>query len=241
MLSSGSTSYTVNAYIDDQTMTSLTDFKTGSSTSTVVFNIPSAPWTTTIGTINPKDTQRHHFWAKITNSGSFPAGVPCITGNGWPYIWTGSVIGYTYDLYTSVSSVGATAADTAVVANTSSVYSIGSTGATKCNIGGVPIKDDGVAGYYIGKYSIPCGHVHTVTGGTLGTVSAPTMATAFATLSPALGSDEQYMVIGWFSPFRVTGMTATGDAGTVTGDMSVASYFAYGGQLRLLRLQHQER
>ncbi len=230
----GGLGYTVNAYIDNQAMTSLTDFQTGSSSSTVVFSIPSAAWTTTTGTINPKDGSHHFFWAKITNSGSFPAGVACTTGNGMPYTWNlaNAVIDYLYPLYTSVSTTGATPANTAVIVNVSDTYSLGSAGATIYTVGGTAVKDDGVVGYYGNKYGIPSGHIHKLTMATTGSITAANMATAYATLTPVLGSDEQYIALGWMSPFRVTGLVATGTAGTATAAnvmMSVASYFAYGG------------
>ncbi len=230
------TSYTVNIYIDDPTMTSLTDFKAGTNTSTVAINIPNAAWTDSTGTINAKDGAHHKFYAKIIDSVSFPlpTGVPCISGNGMQYTWNiaGGVIDYLYPLYTSVTQAGATPLNTAVIVNVSDTYSLGSAGSTIYTVGGTAVKSDGVVGYYGNKYGIPSAHIHKLTMATAGTITAANMATAFATLTPALGSDEQYIALGWMTPFNISGLVATGDAGTATAStvlMSVTSYFAYGG------------
>jgi len=223
-------SYQVAAYIDDPTMTSLTDFRTGSDTSSVVFDIPNAVWGT--GTKNPRDGSPHTFYVKITNSVDFPAGVSCVAGNGWPYKYdTGnSTYDFTYAPYTSIAGVGASPGTLGIIFNPADPYSVGTTGTPVCTVGGTNVFPDGVAGAYVSTYGISCSHVHKITiSAASGDITLTAMNTAYATLSPALTPAEQFLALAWTLPYRITAVPFTGTAGSGNGYQSVASYFAYGG------------
>ncbi len=224
--------YTANIYLDDASMTSTTDVVPTSASTTAIYTIANATFGT--GTINPKDGAQHNFYIKMDSTTH--GAVPCTSGNGWPYKYNiaDSLDDFTYPLYTSVAVRGATTSTLAVIVNTSDTYSVGTTGTPVCTVGGTDIFPDGVAGIYIQKYGISCSNVHKVTMAVTGTITKANMDTAFAGLTPALGSNEQFEALAWMQPYKVSGITVTGLAGSTTGSMSVSAYFTFGGATTFL-------
>ncbi len=151
------TEYLVNAYIDDPTMTSPTDFVSRmTSGGTAVFE-PDGNIGTSWGTggKDPQDGQQHMFYFNMVSLSHGKVG--CVAGSGWPYKWNllHGVPDYTYQPIKDFKS-GANPSTLAVIANTADTYSVGFKGNTVCTVNGTALKDDGIAGYYIQKYGIPC-------------------------------------------------------------------------------------
>jgi hypothetical protein len=226
-------SYTGHIYADDPTYSSTTDVVTVTTIGgAAVYRIKNETFGT--GTKNLQDGTQHtlYFSMDTKTQGTL---TNC-TGTGWPYKFnvSRSANDYTYPLYTSAAR-GATPENLGVVANVSDPYSIGSTGTTICTVNGTPIKYDGVVGFYVARYAIPCSHVHTITASAAShVIPQAAMEAAYATLSPAFGPDEQFLALGWMFPTMINGITSVGTAGTVNGGegtMSVQAYFATGGAI----------
>lgn len=222
------TQYHVRVFIDDPTMTSATDFldvlTTGGTAVFPTSGTIGSTWGT--GTKNPNDGLQHMYYMYMISTSN--GNVPC-TGGAWPYkqAFNGQT-DWTYQPITNAVT-GATKNNIAVIANTSDVYSIGASGATVCTVGGTPLKNDGAAGYYIAKYSIPCANAHVWTISTASTfISQSAAVTAYAALTPALSSGEQFAALAWVLPDQVT-FSNTDLGGTLLTSYSMTGFFFNNG------------
>ncbi len=224
--------YSGRVYADSPNFNSATDFVTvTTSAGTATYNITNATFGT--GTKNLQDGAQHIFYfLMVTNT---QGDLTSCSGQAQPYKYNTGAAGpdFTYGVATVDQSTGATPQNMSIQVIPGVAYSTGSAGggATKmCTVNGTDVYDNGIAGYYISKYGIPCGHVHTFPIATTNTVTITAAQTAYAAMSPALGSDEQFNALAWAFPYGITGITSAGTAGTLTNDtMSMAAFFYNNG------------
>lgn len=232
-VNNSATQYHVRVFIDDPTMTSATDFldvlTTGGTAIFPTSGTIGSTWGT--GTKNPNDGLQHMFYMYMISTSN--GNVTC-TGSGWPYkqAFNGQT-DWTYQPITNAVT-GATPNNIGVIANTSDTYSTGSTGTPVCTVGGTALYPDGAAGYYIQKYGIPCGHAHVWTVSTAATfISNTAAATAYAALTPALSSSEQFAALAWVLPDQVQFTNVDPIGGTFTSTVSMTGFFYLNGSLSL--------
>ena len=218
--------YTGNVYLDDPTHSSVTDVvSTTSIGGTIVLNITTNTWGT--GTINPLDGNQHHFYFSMVTLTT--GTITNCTGDGWPFKYNiaASTYDYTYPIPTTVVRA-TTPNNLALIGNSSDTYSTGDSGGTKiCLIAGTTFYDNGVVGYYANKYGVPCNHVHLVSGTTDQAYTQTQGVALYASITPALGSDEQAIALGWLTPQFINLNTSQGASGGL--HMSMPGLFANGG------------
>ena len=225
------TNYVGGICIDTPSHVSATNCidNSASPSGTFVYNITNATFGT--GAINPEDGNPHIFYfSMVTNT---MGTLTNCTNDAWPFQWNvaaGAAYSASLPVTTTVSAQ--TPSNTGVIANALDPYSVGASGTTICTVAGTPVKDDGVVGYWVHKYSVPCGNVHLISLTVANTVSKTTMGTAYVAMSPGLSGSEQYLAVGWGYPHTVTGINSPGTAGTLINTFeSMCAYFAYAGQI----------
>jgi len=230
----GTFTYTVHVYADDATKTSSTDVVNLSvaAGSNTTYAITGATFGT--GSKNLQDGQQHTIYFSMDTQ-TLGTIAPA-AGDAWLYKWNvaGGVADYSYPLYLN-SGRGATAAKMALVFNPNDPYSVGVSGSTVCTVGGTAVKSDGVVGSYVNTWGVPCANVHkfaTAWSSTTTDITATQFASDYAAITPAFSASEQYIALGFMLPVRVTGITATGNAGTISNEiMSITGAFANGGAM----------
>jgi uncharacterized protein (TIGR03790 family) len=171
------------------------------------YAIPSG----TVGSITPKDGNRHYLYAYAVSQTTF-GNVLCAGGGGfagttYPFRWSGSTVAPIYDVVREpVPSRGITNLTLAIVVNINDPYSAGASGSVVCpggttGSGSTAILNDGVAGLYVAKRSIPCSSVFEAAIGTptqqltdtqFNSLIAPTIA--------AIPSTFQGLALAWVIP-----------------------------------------
>lgn len=186
-----------------------------------------SPSSGNVGTINPADGLAHivHFVAisqLSPGSGDIESSASPI-GFTWD---TGASNFLRYETPILTSSIPFTASQIAVIANSSDTYSIGSAGTTICTtVEGQTLKDDGVAGYFIQKHSIPCGNAHSITTPVTDTITFANYKTALDTILTGLGAGIQAITLAWNRPNIVAGGSASTFANCVsTGTLHQPCY-----------------
>lgn len=113
--------------------------------------------------ITPRDGNSHKIYGQIISQ----AGGPPIPIDGSPVQLTVKNGNVDHDIFVEASPSRLQPSQLAVLANAQNPYSVGSTGTTVCAAGATgngstAIKDDGVVGYYVRKWSVPCANVFIV-------------------------------------------------------------------------------
>jgi uncharacterized protein (TIGR03790 family) len=236
--SSPSTVYTVNICFDSPTSNCASVLSNGSTDGNGLacavnnlgpgcFNyiIPSG----TVGSITPKDGATHLVYVSTVSHSNPGAGDVNAFGSPSPIRYDVSRGQWQHRYSAVLSSLPRRLEpfQVAVLVNTNDAYSAGSSGSPVCPSGSTlskAILDDGVAGYYVRKWGIPCANVY----GFSAIVSASmTVATFNSTILPvlkALPSSLQAIAASWVEPSWVSG-SAGQAANSITSMLATGIFF----------------
>ncbi len=166
-----------------------------------------------MGAVSPTDGSQHYIvgWAVGVSSNVMFAGGDA---NGKMFFtWDSGHTNFLwFDTPVTTTASPVTAAKRLVVVDTSQAYSLGVSGADVCVSGANHLKDDGVGGYFVQKYSIPCANVIYCAPGGTNTITGAAFITACGTqLDAAVTAGVgQAISAAWVFPSVVTFGTTSG-------------------------------
>lgn len=199
-------------------------------------------------TVTPRDGNDHLIYGRIISQ--YGNGPSPIDGSPMPFRVINGNVDRTVNIETNPTRLQP--AQLAVLANDQNTYSIGSIGNAVCN-GGSPstgngtsvVRDDGVVGYYIKKWNVPCANVFivsylapvvTYSGGPIGTHTglSPSMTEAVfnSAILPVLNlipANLQAIAIGWADSGTVAPASTVGPGNLVRGLISMTAAVATKG------------
>ncbi len=183
--------------------------------------------TGSVGSVVPRDGNQHFMYARIISNANPGAGDREIDGSPWPFQIKSGVVGPMWSANLEATPTRLAAAQLAILANSQDPYSVGRNGNVICNIGGVLVRDDGVAGYYAMRRQVPCANVAIVSVPVAQVLRQNTFYSSIVPVLQGLPPSLQAIAIAWVQPSIVAFTSsaywpqsisaAVANAGLVTG------------------------
>ncbi len=159
---------------------------------------------TKIGAVNPEDGNEHIAYVRAE---SFVGGAPVVLdGSPCPFRFTTTLAPLTTPALES-NPARLSPSQLAVFANSNDSYSVGSKGNVVCprpNGGAADVLDDGVVGFYVRKWNVPCANVYVVSAPVVPTMTQAAFNAQILPTVRALPSSIQALAVGWVEPAGVS-------------------------------------